>query len=74
VPFVNQLMIGYKDKALEVSTDPEQRFELALQLNKLDIAYQLAERKPQFYSSHDQDLTSNRSGSKSVMQHYNPGI
>ena len=36
-------MIGYKDKALEVSTDPEQRFELALQLNKLDVAYQLAE-------------------------------
>jgi len=34
---------GYKDKALEVSTDPEQRFELALQLNKLDVAYQLAE-------------------------------
>jgi len=36
-------MSGYKDKALEVSTDPEQRFELALQLNKLDIAYELAE-------------------------------
>jgi coatomer subunit beta' len=34
---------GYRDKALEVSTDPEQRFELALQLNKLDVAYQLAE-------------------------------
>lgn len=34
---------GYKDKALEVSTDPEQRFELALQLARLDIAYQLAE-------------------------------
>ena len=36
-------MSGYKDKALEVSTDPEQRFELALQLGKLDVAYQLAE-------------------------------
>ena len=36
---------GYKDKALEVSTDPEQRFELALQLQKLDIAYQLAKGK-----------------------------
>lgn len=35
---------GYKEKALEVSTDPEQRFELALQLHKLDVAYQLAER------------------------------
>jgi coatomer subunit beta' len=34
---------GYRDKALEVSTDPEQRFELALQLNKLDVAYQLAQ-------------------------------
>lgn len=34
---------GYKEKALEVSTDSEQRFELALQLNKLDVAYQLAE-------------------------------
>lgn len=39
-------MVGYKDKALEVSTDPEQRFELALQLNKLDIALQLAEGTP----------------------------
>jgi coatomer subunit beta' len=37
-------MIGHKDKALEVSTDPEQRFELALQLQNLDIAYELAER------------------------------
>jgi coatomer subunit beta' len=35
---------GYKEKALEVSTDPEQRFELALQLHKLDVAYKLAER------------------------------
>jgi len=35
---------GYKEKALEVSTDPEQRFELALQLRQLDVAYQLAEQ------------------------------
>jgi coatomer subunit beta' len=40
------LTSGYKDKALEVSTDPEQRFELALQLHKLDVAYQLAESIP----------------------------
>ncbi len=37
-------MIGYKEKALEVSTDPEQQFELALQLHKLDVACQLAKR------------------------------
>ncbi|KAI9732592.1 MAG: hypothetical protein M1834_003928 [Cirrosporium novae-zelandiae] len=33
---------GYKDMALDVSTDPEHRFELALGLNRLDIALRLA--------------------------------
>ena len=42
--FMTALIPGYKEKALEVSTDPEQRFELALQLRQLDVAYQLAER------------------------------
>lgn len=33
---------GYKDEALEVATDPEHRFELALSLNQLDTALELA--------------------------------
>ena len=33
---------GYKEMALEVATDSEHRFELALGLNKLDIALQIA--------------------------------
>ncbi|KAF3827172.1 hypothetical protein GH733_002658 [Mirounga leonina] len=33
---------GFKQQALTVSTDPEHRFELALQLGELHIAYQLA--------------------------------
>ncbi|XP_023368763.1 coatomer subunit beta' [Otolemur garnettii] len=33
---------GFKQQALTVSTDPEHRFELALQLGELTIAYQLA--------------------------------
>uniref|UniRef100_A0A2K6MYH7 Coatomer subunit beta' n=1 Tax=Rhinopithecus bieti TaxID=61621 RepID=A0A2K6MYH7_RHIBE len=33
---------GFKQQALTVSTDPEHRFELALQLGELQIAYQLA--------------------------------
>jgi coatomer subunit beta' len=33
---------GYKDMALEVASDPEHRFELALSLNRLDIALELA--------------------------------
>lgn len=33
---------GFKQQALAVSTDPEHRFELALQLGELKIAYQLA--------------------------------
>jgi len=32
-----------KEMALEVSQDPEHRFELALQLNKLDLAYEIAQ-------------------------------
>lgn len=33
---------GYKDLALEVATDPEHRFELALSLNNLDTALEIA--------------------------------
>ncbi|KAL4807153.1 coatomer WD associated region-domain-containing protein [Aspergillus unguis] len=33
---------GYKEMALEVATDPEHRFELALALNNLDIALDIA--------------------------------
>lgn len=45
---------GFKQQALAVSTDPEHRFELALQLGELKIAYQIAieaevrEFKPDF--------------------------
>lgn len=46
-------MIGHKDKALEISTDPEQRFELALQLHNLTIAYELAERSFLRFRSND---------------------
>eukprot|EP00744_Colponema_vietnamica_P001875 GILI01003044.1.p1 GENE.GILI01003044.1~~GILI01003044.1.p1 ORF type:complete len:1825 (-),score=764.15 GILI01003044.1:251-5320(-) len=33
---------GYREEALAVSEDPEHKFELALQLNKLEMAYELA--------------------------------
>lgn len=33
---------GYKEMALEVATDPEHRFELALSLNSLDTALEIA--------------------------------
>lgn len=33
---------GYKEQALEVATDPEHRFDLALSLNQLEIALELA--------------------------------
>lgn len=33
---------GYKEEALEVATDPEHRFELALSLGQLEIALELA--------------------------------
>ncbi|NXG47195.1 COPB2 protein, partial [Psilopogon haemacephalus] len=39
---MNQFTCGFKQQALAVSTDPEHRFELALQLGELKIAYQLA--------------------------------
>lgn len=35
---------GYKDLALEITTDLEQRFELAIQLCKLDIAVEVAHK------------------------------
>lgn len=34
---------GFKSQALAVTTDPEHKFELAIQLEELKIAYQLAE-------------------------------
>lgn len=40
--FVSLSPQGFKQQALAVSTDPEHRFELALQLGELKIAYQLA--------------------------------
>lgn len=33
---------GYKEKALEVSTDLDHRFELAIQLENLDVAHEIA--------------------------------
>ncbi|KIW06041.1 uncharacterized protein PV09_03217 [Verruconis gallopava] len=33
---------GYKEEALAMSTDPDHRFELAVELNRLDIATELA--------------------------------
>lgn len=33
---------GLKDLALEVATDPDHKFDLALSLNRLDIALELA--------------------------------
>lgn len=35
---------GYKEQALDIATDSEHRFELALSLNRLDIALELAEQ------------------------------
>lgn len=40
--FISFCLQGFKQQALAVSTDPEHRFELALQLGELKIAYQLA--------------------------------
>ena len=36
-------MQGFKPQALEVTADPEHKFELALSLSKLEVAYKLAE-------------------------------
>lgn len=33
---------GFRQQALAVSTDPEHKFELALQLGEVKIAYELA--------------------------------
>jgi coatomer subunit beta' len=38
---------GYKEEALEVTTDSEHKYELALSLNKLDVALELAREKNQ---------------------------
>ncbi|KAK4531355.1 hypothetical protein CCYA_CCYA07G2212 [Cyanidiococcus yangmingshanensis] len=37
---------GYKEAALQVATDSDYRFELALSLNKLDVAREIAEAAP----------------------------
>ena len=36
------MIIDLKELALEVSTDVEHKFELAVQLNKLDVAVEIA--------------------------------
>jgi coatomer subunit beta' len=36
---------GFKEEALDVATDPEHRFDLALSLSKLDIALELAKER-----------------------------
>jgi len=36
---------GYKEEALEISTDPEHRFDLALELGKLDLALAIAKEQ-----------------------------
>ena len=35
---------GYKDKALLVTTDEEHKFDIALATDKLDIAYEIAQK------------------------------
>lgn len=35
-------MQGYKEKALEITRDPDHQFDLAVQLQKFDMAYELA--------------------------------
>lgn len=40
--FVGDVVQGYTQQALAVSSDPEHRFELALRLGEVQIAYQLA--------------------------------
>lgn len=47
---------GFKQQALAVSTDPEHRFELALQLGELKIAYQLAVEAEVRTQKHTQTL------------------
>lgn len=42
IDFLTVCLQGFKQQALAVSSDPEHRFELALQLGELKIAYQLA--------------------------------
>lgn len=36
---------GFKEEALTVSTDPDQKFDLAVQLNRLDIAHQIMSKE-----------------------------
>lgn len=42
--FLANLVLGYKDLALNITTDLEQRFDLAIQLRKLDIAVEIAQK------------------------------
>ena len=37
---------GFKDEALAVATDPEHQFELAVQLGKLQVAYDITMADP----------------------------
>ena len=37
---------GFKDEALAVATDPEHQFELAVQLGKLQVAYDITMANP----------------------------
>ena len=66
---------GLKEKALEVATDPEQRFDLALQVGKLDVASSLAEGTMNHClceSNCEQKPRAIRSGNKLGMRHYLP--
>jgi coatomer subunit beta' len=36
------MFIDLKEQALQVSTDPDHKFDLAISLDRLDIAYNLA--------------------------------
>lgn len=43
---------GYKEMALEVATDPEHRFDLALSLNDLETALQIVREDPNVENAH----------------------
>lgn len=42
LPSLLRVVQGFKQQALAVSSDPEHKFELALQLGDVQTAYQLA--------------------------------
>lgn len=47
VSHAEQATIGLKELALEVTTDPDQKFELSLQLDDLDAAVEIARTVPE---------------------------